>query len=80
MRQVTTATPAGLDLRTTGVADEGFADTMSTGSPCSIARWLSADQACNSGCHLQAPEIAGVVGEGLFVQVMRCYPLSGRRP
>ena len=62
-RQVTTATPAGLDFRATGVADEGFADTMSTGSPCSIAPCLSADQACNPSCHLQAPEIAGAVGK-----------------
>ena len=40
-RQVTTATPAGLDFRATGVADEGCADTMSTESPCSIAQGLS---------------------------------------
>lgn len=40
-RQVTTATPARLDLRATGVADEGCADTMSTESNCSIARYLS---------------------------------------
>jgi len=41
LRQVTTATPAGLDFRATGVADEGCADTMSTESPCSIAQGLS---------------------------------------
>ena len=40
-RQVTTATPAGLDFRATGVADEGCADTMSAESPCSIAQGLS---------------------------------------
>ena len=40
-RQVTTATPAGLDFRATGVADEGCVDTMSTESPCSIAQVLS---------------------------------------
>jgi hypothetical protein len=36
-RQVTTATPAGLDFSATGAADEGCADTMSTESACSIA-------------------------------------------
>ena len=36
LRQVTTATPAGLDFRANGVADEGCADTMSTESSCSI--------------------------------------------
>jgi len=41
LRQVTTATPAGLDFRATGVADEGCADTMSTESTCSIALGLS---------------------------------------
>ena len=41
LRQVTTATPAGLDFRATGVADEGCVDTMSTESPCSIAQGLS---------------------------------------
>lgn len=41
LRQVTTATPAALDFRATGVADEGCADTMSTESPCSIAQGLS---------------------------------------
>ena len=79
-RQVTTATPAGLDFRATGVADEGFADTMSTESPCSIAQCILVDQACNPGCHLQAPVIAGAVGTVRFVQVMRGYPLSGRWP
>jgi len=41
LRQVTTATPAGLDFRATGVTDEGCADTMSAESPCSIAQGLS---------------------------------------
>ena len=41
LRQVTTATPARLDFRATGVADEGCVDTMSTESPCSIAQVLS---------------------------------------
>lgn len=38
---MTTATPARLDFRATGVADEGCADTMSTESTCSVALCLS---------------------------------------
>ncbi len=51
LRQVTTATPAGLDFRATGVADEGCADTMSTESACSIALSLSGAQARDLVCH-----------------------------
>ena len=62
LRQVTTATPAGLDFRATGVADEGCADTMSTESPCSIAQGLSGAQARDLDCHSQAPGVRGVFG------------------
>jgi len=37
-RQVTTATPAMLDFRETGISIEGFVDAMSTGSHRSMAR------------------------------------------
>ena len=60
-RQVTTATPAGLDFRATGVADEGCADTMSTESACSIALSLSGAQARDLDCHPQAPGVLGVL-------------------
>lgn len=53
--QVTTATPAGLDFRATGVADEGCADTMSAESNCSIAPDLPDVQDGNPGYHRQAP-------------------------
>ena len=59
-RQVTTATPAGLDFRTTGVADEGCADTMSTESPCSIALGLFETQDQDYVCHTQAPKVGNV--------------------
>lgn len=55
LRQVTTATPARLDLRASGVADEGCADTMSTESPCSMVLVTSSAQGCSVSCHLQAP-------------------------
>lgn len=54
LRQVTTATPARLDLRATGVADEGCADTMSTESTCSIALCLAWVQGHDCFCHTQA--------------------------
>src|SRR5574338_1650768 len=61
LRQVTTATPAGLDFKATGVADEGCADTMSTETPCSIAQGLSQAQASDLNCHPQAPGKSGGV-------------------
>jgi hypothetical protein len=36
-RQVTTATPARLDFRETGISIEGFVNAMSTGSALSVA-------------------------------------------
>jgi hypothetical protein len=56
-RQVTTATPAGLDFRATGAADEGCADTMSTESACSIALRSSGAQGREAVCHPQGPGI-----------------------
>ena len=61
LRQVTTATPAGLDFRANGVADEGCADTMSTESACSIALVLFVTQDHDYVCHTQAPKV-GYVG------------------
>lgn len=58
-RQVTTATPAGLDFRATGAADEGCADTMSTESDCSIALRSSGAQGRETDCHPQGPGIRG---------------------
>lgn len=62
-RQVTTATPAALDLRVTGVTDEGCADTMSARSPCSMALATSSAQGCLIVFHLQAPESQGCIAQ-----------------
>jgi hypothetical protein len=58
-RQVTTATPAGLDFRAIVGADEGCADTMSAESPYSMAQGLSGIQDSGFVCHTQASGIGG---------------------
>ena len=77
LRQVTTATPAGLDFRATGVADEGCADTMSTESACSIALVLSQAQASGLDCHPQAPGKSGGVLDECAADLRR--PQTTRR-
>ena len=62
-RQVTTATPAMLDLRVTGVTDEGCADTISAKSLCSMALATSSAQGCLVVFHLQAPESQGCIAQ-----------------
>lgn len=56
-RRVSTATPAKLDFRTAGAADEGFVDAMPTGSLSSMR--VRRPWACASSiCHPKSPRFA----------------------
>ena len=62
-RQVTTATPDGLDFRRTAVPNEGFAGTMPTDSDCSVPQGGMRPQGLEAVTAAMPPaSVLGVVG------------------